>query len=598
MEAMAMAMLLPKGIVENTREIYKEVASYPIVPPEKLWQYWNVYTTTSRKLVDPTAYRLEHFWWHVWGSNRRYLSGPTLARLFEDISNGPTFVPLRSNRNRYEGPHDTRSNTREPDRRDSKGALQQDQPNSRPDQQRSAPVGGMKLPTPSSSRPPPAHPILKKTRGPSGTRPRPTARFVDPSAFEEVIITPVTKLSAPPQLASSPQGRKATQTDNAVAAATAMPIRPAPNSMDMPPPPKPSRRATEMPPPPKPSSKRNKTPSSAVVATQAGVRPPPISPARAERAAPPTGKRILASTAKSKRRPVMSRRQSSQSSGGTGTRVVSPATAALVKQVVAQTSKAQAGAGNQDSAIVSSSTESQGVGAPISEKSAGKRPANEAQAQRATAPHNVGPLPNQADGPVDRPLLPLQAKPGPQIQVGFHPRSTWDANAHTQNPQPPPKPRVPGGFVQDRTQRSSFSARRSAPMMAGFVTSVNTSPLRGSGTATAPKMVRSRSNNMDNNSRLSLMAMPTGVTSAVATTTTTTARGQFDSEPVTIGPVVPEARDIPDSVMSRRFTSNRVLEPCFTPTPPNPAPPIPFGRSKSQLHLLLEREKMKKGDLI
>lgn len=36
-----MAMLLPKGIVENTREIYKEVASYPIVPPEKLWQYWN-----------------------------------------------------------------------------------------------------------------------------------------------------------------------------------------------------------------------------------------------------------------------------------------------------------------------------------------------------------------------------------------------------------------------------------------------------------------------------------------------------------------------------------------------------------------------------
>lgn len=33
--------------------------------------------------------------------------------------------------------------------------------------------------TPSSSRPPPAHPILKKPRGPSTSGPRPTARFVD-----------------------------------------------------------------------------------------------------------------------------------------------------------------------------------------------------------------------------------------------------------------------------------------------------------------------------------------------------------------------------------------------------------------------------------
>jgi len=36
-----MAMILPKGILENTREIYAEVASYPVVPPEKIWQYWN-----------------------------------------------------------------------------------------------------------------------------------------------------------------------------------------------------------------------------------------------------------------------------------------------------------------------------------------------------------------------------------------------------------------------------------------------------------------------------------------------------------------------------------------------------------------------------
>ena len=34
-------MILPKGILENTREIYAEVASYNVVPPEKICQYWN-----------------------------------------------------------------------------------------------------------------------------------------------------------------------------------------------------------------------------------------------------------------------------------------------------------------------------------------------------------------------------------------------------------------------------------------------------------------------------------------------------------------------------------------------------------------------------
>ncbi|KAK0669569.1 hypothetical protein QBC41DRAFT_302403 [Cercophora samala] len=604
MEAMAMAMLLPKGIVENTREIYKEVASYPIVPPEKLWQYWNVYTTTSRKLVDPTAYRLEHFWWHVWGSDRRYLSGPTLAKLFEEVSHGPTFVPLRSSRNRYEGPSAPLNYTHH-GRRDPTAASGQGQTNLKSDQQRSAPVGGMKLPTPSSSRPPPAHPILKKTRGPSGSRPRPTARFVDPSAFEEVIITPLTKPVAP-QLSSSPQGKSVAKKESATAAVVGMPphTQATPDAGNMLPPPKPSPRVTEMAPPPKPSPKRKNAPPSVTVASETEVRPPPISPAKTERAAPPTGKRIVASTAASRRRPVMSRRQSSHSSGGTGTRVVSPATAALVKQVVAQKSKGQTGTDNQDSAIISSSTESQGVAAPISAKSAGKRPVKDSKDQRAIVAPNVQAPPNQADGQQDRPLPPVESqqsrplppavvKPPPQTAAPFQRRSTWDINAQPHEPRP--QPQIPGGLVQDRTQRSSFSVQRSAPMVAGFVSSTNTSPMRGSSTATAPKMVRSRSNNMDN--RLSLMAMPTGVTSVVATTTTT-ARGQFDSEPVTIAPMVPEARDIPDNVMalSRSYTSNQVLQPCFTPTPPNPAPPIPFGRSKSQLHLLLEREKVKKGD--
>ncbi len=110
---------MPMGFFENTQEIYAEVASYPVVPPEKMKQYWNgswntwppqivptranrltdliAYTTTFRRLFDPSAFRLEHFWWHVWGCERlRNLSGPQLAKLFEEFSNGPTFVPLSS----------------------------------------------------------------------------------------------------------------------------------------------------------------------------------------------------------------------------------------------------------------------------------------------------------------------------------------------------------------------------------------------------------------------------------------------------------------------------------------------------------------------
>ncbi|KAJ4298612.1 hypothetical protein N0V88_003642 [Collariella sp. IMI 366227] len=98
-----MDTVMPEGFFANTQEIYAEVASYPRLPPEKIRQYWNVYTTTFRRLFDPSAFRLENFWWHVWGSERlRNLSGPALAKLFEEFSDGPTFVPLRSPADLYE----------------------------------------------------------------------------------------------------------------------------------------------------------------------------------------------------------------------------------------------------------------------------------------------------------------------------------------------------------------------------------------------------------------------------------------------------------------------------------------------------------------
>ncbi|KAH8662026.1 hypothetical protein BX600DRAFT_308396 [Xylariales sp. PMI_506] len=174
-------MILPKGIVFNSDRVYKEVASYPLVPPEKIYEYWHVYTTTFGKLKDPTASRLENFWWHVLGSDRRYLSGPTLARIFEDISNGPTFVKLRGPPNRYEGPSPPATPIVQnaivslgagiaDGRTQNEGKLEKTEA-ARPIQ-------------PSSSKPPPSHPILKKPRGPSSSGPRPTARFVSPPESE------------------------------------------------------------------------------------------------------------------------------------------------------------------------------------------------------------------------------------------------------------------------------------------------------------------------------------------------------------------------------------------------------------------------------
>jgi len=46
-----MASLLPMGILLNTTEIYEEIASYGVLPPEKLRQYWNGMTIPSRPVL-------------------------------------------------------------------------------------------------------------------------------------------------------------------------------------------------------------------------------------------------------------------------------------------------------------------------------------------------------------------------------------------------------------------------------------------------------------------------------------------------------------------------------------------------------------------
>ncbi|KAK3330897.1 hypothetical protein B0H66DRAFT_79112 [Apodospora peruviana] len=538
-------MLLPRGIVENTNEIYAEIASYPVVPPEKIWQYWNVYTTTFRRLVDPTAYRLENFWWHVWGSDRRNLSGPALAKLFEEFSKGQTFVPLRSTANRYEGPSVPRAsrdrlaklNTQPPEHDKREEA-----------QDRSLPKTSTKPPTPSSSRPPPPHPILKKTRGPSASGARPTARFVSPPVSDD-------------------EDEKDGDMSSGSTAVTSSEMLPPP----FPPPVKktmtfaPTEPLAGMPPPPLPSSaKREMEDAPAGKASGLVMRPPPVpSPARSEKSGGTPTRKVVASTAASKRRPALPRRQSSQSSASSDTSsrehpstMRNLGTQRSVSNVVVE--QESSGSSSQASVLMMSS------------RAAGKRPARSSD-KRSTTPRSV---PSQGNSSQER-IVTTQETVGTLPQR----RSTWDMR----------DPASGGTLVQRLVP---------APPIAGFVNDQQPENR-------PPRMERSHSNIETPRRTREASAGGVGglaplqaslVGASIVGTSETTAQGHFDSETMTVATALPEARDIPDGVMlASRPSSSALLDMQFQPTPPNPAPPIPFGRSLSQLTLILEREKARKG---
>ncbi|KAJ5034925.1 uncharacterized protein L3040_008193 [Drepanopeziza brunnea f. sp. 'multigermtubi'] len=187
-----MALILPKGIVVNSDQINDSIQSIALEPLDaaEIAKFWKVYTTTKRRLLDPTAERLENYWWRIWHSDRQYLDAATIARLFAHISDGPTFMPLRGPPNRHEGPsppnrsmHQHRPGT------SSTTALQQPPP--------SGPSIGTTTTARSKAPVPMPHPILKKTRGPSTGGPRPTARFISPheSEHEKEDTSPASPIS-------------------------------------------------------------------------------------------------------------------------------------------------------------------------------------------------------------------------------------------------------------------------------------------------------------------------------------------------------------------------------------------------------------------
>lgn len=118
----------------------------------------------------------------------------------------------------------------------------------------------------------------------------------------------------------------------------------------------------------------------------------------------------------------------------------------------------------------------------------------------------------------------------------------------------------------------------------------------------APIMARSSSNIESRRPRELTPGRPPPrglLSSSVAATSDVAVRGTFDFEnpdPASIlGSTMPEESSL-SGLVSRPSTAS-LLEARFTPTQPSPTPAVPLGRSKSQLTLLLEREKARVGDI-
>lgn len=193
-----MASVLPIVLVENSEEIYTEVANYVVIPPERIVKFWRIYTTAWRKTNDPRAHRQEYFWWHVMGSDMKFWPGARLAKLMKEFATTPTITPLcppdTGKRDGKEAilPSGTgdepskppcvedqvpqslspKGNAEEPVApRDSKGSI------TTSNAQKLATRNGVKGPPPRGRQRPSC---MKKTRGASGSSTRPTARFADP----------------------------------------------------------------------------------------------------------------------------------------------------------------------------------------------------------------------------------------------------------------------------------------------------------------------------------------------------------------------------------------------------------------------------------
>lgn len=556
----ALEQLLPKGIVFDSPTIYAEVAKLPVVPLEDIHRHWKTYTRTHKSLHDPTACRLENFWWHVWGSDKRSLSGKTLARLWEDIASGPTFVPLRGPPNRWEPPPKPTRSMHESDSAQPPQA--QDVGSQASEAQSSIARGAIYGLTPSSSRPPPAHTILKKPRGPSNSGPRPTARFVDvPDSEDET-----SQQSGENNVGTSSKKKPDARASSSSISPAKVDRKPAPKKFVA------SSTASKR----RPVLPRRQSSQSSTGSVTASD-PSPRDAASASRNA----SNQQASTVSSKDSSPSKR----QNGSGLPTHAGEPAARAKASGKRSQVSgpgRESASASSQDAQAqdVSRKTAPANKPSPISKGVSSQQNLPRAQGSSGEGPNAkvLGKRPEAAA---------LKSGSRSPAQKNLH-LGSYDGSTETRAspPRSVPQSMQPATSSANSADKAEPSRRRSA--QEGGSRAHKEQGDTASSSA-APKMARSRSNN--ESKRMSSGGLKS---SSVVGLSNIAVAGGFDFE-------TPKARpsddDLPPLAAGQPdIRAASVLDSRLTPTQPSPNPPPPLGRSKSQLTLVLERERARAGD--
>jgi hypothetical protein len=551
----ALEQLLPKGIVFDSPSIYREVAKLPVVPVEDIYRHWKTYTTTHKNLQDPTACRLESFWWHVWGSNRRNLSGKTLARLWEQIASGPTFVPLRGPPNRWEPPPKPTQSMHEPD--STRTPQVQDVCSKTPETQSITAKAAVYGLTPSSARPPPAHPILKKPRGPSNSGPRPTARFVGiPESEDEA-----TQKDGEDSVGSSAKKKSESRASSSSISPTKVDRKPAPKKFVA------SSAASKR----RPVLPRRQSSQSSTGSATAS-EPSPRDTASASRNGSNQQAPNLSSKDSSPTKrpngsglPPTEERPSRTKAPGKQSQVTRPGrepTSASSQDVYAQDGPRKAASTNTSSPVSTETScpphlnRSQGSSEEkLNAKALGKRP--------ETVALTFG----------------KRRLPQKSIQSGdYDGRQRSPPRSVPQPMQPTTSVANTAGTIESGRKRSAQEGKLPDQKEQGDTTDCSV----------GPKMARSRSGNEPK--RLSSGGLKSA---SVVGLSNIAVAGGFDFETPKARPSQDDTPPLGAGQPDVRAAS--ILDSRLTPTQPSPNPPPPLGRSKSQLTLVLERERARAG---
>ncbi|KAL2043988.1 hypothetical protein N7G274_003508 [Stereocaulon virgatum] len=81
---------LPEGLVSNKAVVSGEIRRVDRVEAEDVQKLWRVYSTKKAALADNVGSRLENFFWRIWSSRRirQRITGTEVARQFNSINEG------------------------------------------------------------------------------------------------------------------------------------------------------------------------------------------------------------------------------------------------------------------------------------------------------------------------------------------------------------------------------------------------------------------------------------------------------------------------------------------------------------------------------